>query len=275
MEYVQAKRIYYIDSSQRVQGTSSNFSIEIDIPLQNDYTDIVVLECIIPVSYYLVNDTNNTFILQEPGAADVIIAIPKGNYNINSYCVIVQGLFNSYSLHGWNYQLTYNKGFDNNFNGIITITVSNNSNIQPSITIPANSTIIEQFGFGSISSVDQTFHFNLNILQSSSVCNFVNEPCIIIHSSLADNAGTDVLQAVYEANSYQLSQISYQATEANLHSKKLKETKSKLANFSLTDINNKPINLNGQDWTMTLVVFRKESFADWIKTFIKTIVTSQ
>lgn len=274
-DIIRSKQIYYIDSSQRISGDSSNFSVPIDIPENENYTEICVLEAIIPVSYYLINSYNNTFILQEPGAPDVTIAIPAGNYNINSFCFVVANLINNNSLQGWKYFMTYNKGFTDNFDGIITMTVTNNNGMQPSIVIPAKSTVIEQFGFGSIANVDQTFSFDASVLISTNVCNYINEPVIIIHSTLADNSGTDVLQAVYEGNNYQLSQISYQATEATMHAKKLRTPKSKLASFSLTDINNNPISLNGRDFTMTIVMYRKESFADWIKQLIKTILFNE
>lgn len=274
MDIIQSKQIYYIDSSQRISGDSSNFSIPLDIPEQENFTHIVVMECIIPISYYLVNKINNTFILKEHNVPDVTIAVQAGNYNVNSFCVILQGLLNLYSLSGWKYSCSYNAGLTDNFDGLISINVTENNGFQPSIVFPKNSTVIEQFGLGDINNYDQTFQFTNNLLKSTNVCNFVNEPVIIVHSNISDNGSTDVLQAVYQANNYQLASIEYQATEALLHAKKLRQPKTKVASFSLTDVNNNPINLNGQNWTMSICIFKREIFSDWVKSFLKTIITS-
>ena len=263
MTTVAKKRIFYVDSSQRNSGTSSAFSITLQVPANEDYNRIVVLECVIPISYYLVPSGYNTFSLKE-GNTSVLISVPSGNYNINSFCSVVGTLLTQNSPNTWTYALAYNNGYTSNFNGLITYTVSGN-NSQPSFIFYGTNYLNEQFGFNQGSTVQ----FSGSSLTSVNVVNFINEPVLFIHSDLSDNGNNDVLQGVYQGNASQLSTISYQATEGLLHAKNLKASKNLVANFYITDVDDFPINLNGQDWTMTLMLYKED---DFMKRFLKTLI---
>jgi hypothetical protein len=73
-------RIYYIDSEERITGTSSKFSYLIEIPEGEKFDRVVVLAMTIPLSYYLIRSPHNTFTLDE-GGATAIITVPEGNYS--------------------------------------------------------------------------------------------------------------------------------------------------------------------------------------------------
>ena len=45
--------IFYIDSQNRTSGTSGNFSINLNMPPNNTYNRIVVMQASIPKSFYL------------------------------------------------------------------------------------------------------------------------------------------------------------------------------------------------------------------------------
>ena len=49
---IKEKRILYVNSANRLSGTSNAFSIQLNIPAHEQYNKITVLEANIPISYY-------------------------------------------------------------------------------------------------------------------------------------------------------------------------------------------------------------------------------
>jgi len=254
------KRFFYINSFNRLSGTSSAFSVAIQMPAHEEYDACCVTQASIPISYYLVASGYNTFILTEFNT-NVTITIPVGNYNINSFCTVVPILLNAASPNGWTYTMTYNSSFTQNNNGLITYTVSNNTS-QPSFTF--TNFLNEQFGFN----FNSTVKFSSNSLISTNVVNFINEQIIYIHSDIVSNGSDDVLQEIYGANSQQLSVISYQCQDIVPYSKKFKGFTNQVMNIYLTDGHNVPINLNGADIQITLLCYRSNLFQNHINNFI-------
>ena len=63
MSLISSKRLFYIDSHNRLNGTS-NFLYQLDYK-DEDYDYCVVLQPSIPKSYYLVQSGQNTFHYEE------------------------------------------------------------------------------------------------------------------------------------------------------------------------------------------------------------------
>ena len=60
MNHLNQKSIFYIDSQNRTSGTSGNFSINFDMPPNNSYNRIVVMQASIPESFiWLVRPTTH------------------------------------------------------------------------------------------------------------------------------------------------------------------------------------------------------------------------
>ena len=80
-----SKDVIYINSALRSSGTSSSFTIDISkqISTPNNYDRITLLNFQCPKSYYLINSTNNTFIITESGINHTVTLIP-GNYSLTS-----------------------------------------------------------------------------------------------------------------------------------------------------------------------------------------------
>ena len=102
------KYIAIVDSSTRTSGTSSNFQVKIDLPVDNKYNRVIMLSAIIPKSYYVIRSGYNTFILRE-GAAYITITIPVGNYSIAELILTLNTLLTNASLNGQEYVVTYSK----------------------------------------------------------------------------------------------------------------------------------------------------------------------
>ena len=84
--------IFIVDSSQALSGNASSFTYQMNIPKGVGFDRVVVLQAILPKSFYLVNSPNNTFTLQENGV-NVTITIPEGNYNVKSFQTILTYLW--------------------------------------------------------------------------------------------------------------------------------------------------------------------------------------
>ena len=84
MQAVKGKHVY-MNSRNRASGTHSDFTYEIDFMGESSkYTNVVVLSATIPKSYYLIDDTNDTFTLNED-TGNKTITITHGNYDIDSF----------------------------------------------------------------------------------------------------------------------------------------------------------------------------------------------
>lgn len=257
------KRFFYINSVNRIGGSSAAFSIALQMPTHEQYDACVITQASIPISYYLISTGYNTFKLTE-NTTTVTITIPVGNYNINSFCTIIPTLLNANSPNNWIYTMTYNSGFTTNNSGLIQYTVSGNSS-QPILTFLSSNFVNEQFGFPSNSSAT----FSSNTLVSSVIVSFVNEQIIYIHSDIVSNTSDDILQEIYGANSQQLSVITYQCPEIVSYSKKFKGFSNQMMNIYLTDAHGIPLDLNGQDIQFTLLCYKSNMFYDTVTNFIE------
>ena len=101
MALISSKKLFYVDSHNRLSGTHSDFTIQLDLGI-NNFDQAVVLQVNIPKSYYLVQNGRNTFILQE-GIDQVEISLPIGNYSRSSFKAQLQTSLNSESPNGWTY----------------------------------------------------------------------------------------------------------------------------------------------------------------------------
>jgi hypothetical protein len=259
------KKFLFINSANRLSGTSNAFSIAVQIPTVEQYDCCVVTQASIPVSYYLVVAGLNTFQLNEL-TTTVTITIPPGNYNLNSFSIVVANLLNTSSPHSWTYSISYPSAFTQNNTGLLTFTVTGNSG-QPSFIFNSRNYLNQQFGFNSGSTVT----FSSNTLVSTNVCNFINESLLYIHSDIVSNGSDDVLQEIYSSATQTLSTVTYQCNQIEGNSKLFKVPSNQVINIYLTDENNIPINLNGQDMQLTLLLYKKSDFQDMVKEFIKYI----
>jgi hypothetical protein len=95
---------YFLDinSQNRVSGTDGNFFYNINLPTNegHKYNRVVVTECSIPKSYYMVQAGFNTFILRE-GASSVTVTITPGNYTLQAFNTNIAALINAASPTHW------------------------------------------------------------------------------------------------------------------------------------------------------------------------------
>lgn len=260
------ERIYYINSRNRLSGTNSNFTYKIDIK-DVEPDRIAVLQANIPKSYYLIQDDANSFTLDENGSS-VEVTITAGNYSRSTLKTALQSQLNSLSPNGWTYAITFPTASTTVDDGKYTFTVSGNSSIQPSFIFSSSNNMFEIMGFDSGS----TNSFVADSLKSSNVINLQKENSVFIHSDLCTNGTDNILQDVYANDISDFGNVIFQNTEVDGYSKKLTTSNNNIAHFYLTNEDGNAIDLNGQNWNMTVLVYKRDTrLFDFIKSYAKIL----
>ena len=251
-----ASKIIYLDSEERISGTSSNFSYAIDIPDGAKYDTCCVLSMTIPRSYYLVRSGQNRAILVLDGVEHPF-EIPPGNYNADNFSEILLAILTGIAVAAGMpaaFTITFST-----ITGKYTYAYSGLGTASFKFENPSR--LGHQMGFDEISEN----HFVAGVLTSKNVVNFVSTSTLFLHSDMVDD-GTDILQEVYADNSVPFSNLVYNCRVPGLYAKKLRNNTSSLFNFSLCDEHDKEVNLNGHEILFTLILYHKE---DLTKTFQK------
>lgn len=256
-----SQRIYYVNTLNKSGGSNHSFSYQFQIPDNEKYDRVVLLQASIPVSFYLIQDGFNTFILEEDGV-QVTITIPPGNYSAKVFALIVPPLMNAASPNGWTYTMTLPNQNLVAGTGKFTYSVTGNTS-QPSLICTEN--VNEQLGFVE----NSTNTFVGNTLVSTTCINFAAETQFFIHSDIADNGDSDVLQEIYSGNTPFMSYINYQCTAPEMYSKAIHFRQSSVFHFSLTNEKNQPMNLNGVNMQLTLCLYRKDNTNEMLREYMK------
>ena len=247
-----ANKIFYINSEDRLSGTASNFTYELDIPEGARMDSCCVLAMTIPRSYYLVREGYNTFTLSLNGI-ERPITVPSGNYTAMSFIPILTSLLSD-GTHL--FTITFSSAV-----GKYTYSYTGPAS---SITfIFGNGRVGHQMGFDEPSENS----FVANILASKNVLDFISTSSLFLHSNIVEDSSS-VLQEIYSDNSVPFSNLVYNCQFPAMYSKKLKNDTSTLFQFSLTDERNRILDLNGHDILITLLLYRKENLTNLFKTVL-------
>ncbi len=258
-----AKHFVYVDSRNRLAGTDSNFTYNINFPPDAQFDRVVVLNALIPKSYYLVQTGHNTFTLTE-GTSAVTVTVPVGCYLLDTFRSVVQGVLNTASPHGWVYAVSYPTITTSANTGKYTFTVTGNTS-QPSITV--TSTFFEPLGFASGS----TNAFVGSTLTSTNVIKLQTEDRLFLNSNLVDGdeGNASVLQTVNSAPSPDFSTITYSCYAPEYYAKKISSKHSNTSSFTLTNEAGTIMDLNGLNMTMTLMFYKENDILIKLKSFIQ------
>ena len=262
-------RFYYINSDTATSGVAGNFTY--NLKLDAPYTHCVVTQASFPISYYIVRDGSNTFILQE-STQSVIIIVPAGNYTALSFQTVLQNLLNTNSPNSFTYSVIFPNQFSSTSTLKYTFTVTNNGSIQPIFAFPATSLLYQEFGFPANSSNQ----FSSDSLTSINVISFVPESTLFIHSDICENYQDDILQEIYNGNSVPGAYCVYQLTTSpETYAKRVTNTNSNLAHFYITDEAGNIIDFNGLNILITLMMFTKDNSLDILKKYIQYTVNNE
>ena len=263
------KKLFYINSRNRLSGTDSNFYYKFDIEPDSKYTDIAVLQMVVPKSYYLVQDQSNTFILEENSQAT--ITIPEGNYSRQSLQTVVQSLLNSASPNGWAYTVSYPTTSSIADTGKYTFSVTGNGGVQPKFIFTTY--VYEILGF----SKNSTNTFSSDTLTSTNVIKLTREDTLFLHSDICLNegGGDDILQEIFTStgNAF-LSNVHFENKNVEAYSKKIASNNSQVFRFKLTNEDGDEIELNGQNMVITLLLYQKANLYDVLVDLLKINISN-
>lgn len=255
------KRIFYIDSHNKIDGTDSDFSISVPIPTTERFDSVVVLSATIPKSYYLIAAPYNTFILREIGV-NTVVSITPGNYSVNTFKNIVAALMTAASPNLFTYTISFPTSSQVQ-TGKFAYSVSGNGINQPSIIL--YNFLYEQFGFLN----NSTNTFIANSIVSTNVVKFQIEDCLFIKSDICTNGQDNILQDIQSSGSSDFSNIQYKLTaDVECYSKRISSQDKNIYRFTLVSEDNTAIDLQGLNMTLTLLIYNRNDIYDIIKKFM-------
>jgi hypothetical protein len=252
-----ARKIFYINSGNILDGKTNTFTQDLDIPDNSGFTHCTITQVSLPISYYLVQAGQNQFVLKE-GATRTTITIPIGNYNTESFSLVIPALLNTASPNGYIYTMKFPKNYQAVNDGKFVYAVSSVAQ-QPGFIFNAKNPVAELFGFNEDDDVD----IPITGLQSKNVVNFIPESTVFIHSNLVGSENNDVLTEIYNPSNVPPFGIATWTNPSPMETaKQLSIAKNKTASFSLTDENGLPIYLNGVNLVFSLMFFKDLRFQE-------------
>ena len=258
------KKVFYIDSRQRISGTDNNFTFKINLNQDDEFDSVCLLQAQIPKSYYLIRAGYNTFTLRE-NITNITVTIPPGNYSRRSFQTILQNQLNNSTLNALVYTISYPAKTQAD-TGKFTYTITNNLGSIP-VSFIFTSNVFEQLGFDQ----NSTVNFVSNTLTSKNVIKLQKEDTLFLKSDICQNKeGNNTLCSIYCATGEaSFSNIYYQMNNIESDSRDMVYSNSNIYTFWLVNESNQPIDLNGLNIVLSILCYKKNSISRLIKGFIK------
>ncbi len=267
------KFMLYIESNQREPGgTSHNFNIIYDVPTV-DYDSIVLIDASFPKSYYMTDIDNNVFYVSENnGASFVTITMPIGNYNINSFIAVLKSLLKPPTLTG-TYNVTYPDTSLLPDTGQLTYSVTGIAT-QPIFRVPNKFGINVQLGL-DIDNLDPTQFTDIQFTAGSLVSpNTINlQPAKQLYVSLdsCNDGKTNVLQNISNGQVGTMNIVYFQNTNLEACSKAYTKNADNIFHFQIIDEYDNVVDMNGLDWSASILLFKKQTLVPSLNDLIKVI----
>jgi hypothetical protein len=248
---------FYFDSSERISGTNEAFlSKQINLDSGNRYDSVVVSQVSIPKSWYNVPAQFNYFYLVENGVP-ITITIPAGNYNRITLASVLPALLTSASLNGKTYSMSYPNVSAQADTGKYTFSYAPFGGGDTISFNFDNFSMFQQLGFNR--GTTTSFNDITGTLTSPNVINFQIINAIFITSDMCVEEG--ILQEIHSvgatpSNAY----IFFQQIDFDITSKQLLTNTSNSWTFSLIDEFERPIDLNGVPWELSVIFYNRQDY---------------
>ena len=249
---------FAIDSAQRSTGTKiSNFRHATLLPRDYDFDRVTCLQAEIPKAYYMLEDDIGFAAVEDPSGGAVVLAVTIAggrNYTAAQLATALQDALDAASIVGGN-SYTYTVTFDAN-SGKYTIVISTGEfDITPNNVTEDQENLFKYLGF----TIDGTPRTSVSSsLTSDNVVDLQRHNVLYIRSNISNNSGDDILAAIYVGSSIDLSMIRWNTPDGRLYSVGLNNNVASCSQFSLTDANNKEINMNGVNWRFTFQAYKSQ-----------------
>ena len=229
----------YIDSTDRLFGTPSNFKINIQDLNTNNEKDISLNTLSINKSFYAINNSNHSFLFGTTG----ITTLTNGNYNSTQFCSELNTQLDALPL-GATFTTTYSTT-----NGKLSIVSSDTSDF----TITSNTQNYRYLGMNISSVVSSvsgiwTSPNVIDLAGSRYIDKLVDLPIASVNTK---NRNKNILARVF-INADRFGQILY--LKENFAFCKLLTARLNQISFQLVDEFNNELDLNGTEWIATLEI---------------------
>jgi hypothetical protein len=258
----QDKPSFVVDSRIKDSGSIENFSYTIAIDgIDEEYTQCAVTSCTIPKSYYDLA-TDSPLRVNEDGSTRVI-NIPKGNYSVNSIQNVLLKLLNAPALLDPNkpiYQMSYPDCRLDNDIGKFTWTVNKDTGFLITWEIIGDNRLHDILGFDKDITGTTIIYFSNGELISENRINLEHTKYIVVKSDMVHNEGakdrdTAILCRI-PIDDTDKTVIHYRLLELEDELKSLVNPNNNKYSFSLYDDDNRLLDLNGNNWSMTIFFSR-------------------
>lgn len=268
-----------VNSAQRTNGVTNDFSIEINTRADN-FTHITVMQVYVPKSYHLFVSTV-TFTVSESGGAPVTISLSLGNYGRDSLADTIKsalnasvGLINAYDID----LIALNADGTNGADTGKMVFISAGLATSVTFTFDENEFPARAMGFIQAEAGAGTIDYNFidlggnNFqLTASLVMSVEREATLAIRTNRV-NVQNGLLQEVFTSLTSPFGGIVFQNTSPIDTSKELSGS-GKTYTFTLTNELGTPINLNGQDYSFSVMLMRKKDKLSEISTILGGILS--
>ena len=228
----------YIDSTDRLFGTPSNFKVDIQDLNSNNEKDISLNTLSINKSFYAINNNNNSFLVGTTGTT----TLTNGNFTSTQFCTELNTQLDALPL-STTFTTTYSA-----INGKLSIVAS-----EGDFTITSDTQNYRYLGMNKSSVVPSVS----GIWQSPNVIDLSGSGYIDVLVDLpissvnTKNKNKNVLARVY-INADRFSQILY--LKENFSFCKLLTARLNQISFQLVDEFNNELDLNGTEWNCTIEI---------------------
>ena len=257
-------KIIHVDSDRKYSGTHSNFTFSISFNNQ-EFDRVSVLSVSVPKTFYLVNEQNNKFILQEEDV-NTEITLTVGNYSLRNLSLELTSKMNAATSQSQVYSVTIPSQTEPQ-TGKLTIYEDNITTLPTKLIFYSSLAKVLGFELGS------TNIFNLSSLSSVNVC-FLTISEIYLKSNLVqannNKLGDDILISINIINVPDFSAISYQSNDVFYSSKPINSVNTNNVSFIFTDGDDNILDFNGISCNIDLVLFKYDDTNSLIKKDIKT-----
>jgi len=257
---------YYINSFDRISGNHTNFNCA-KLELNNQpYTHCCVKQVGIPKVFPNIPTNYNTFTLIEKGVSRTI-TLEVGYYNKNTMIAELPALLNQASVlngNNWVYTITYRSALAvQNFK--YTFSVSGNGGFQPSFSFTEDQ-IYLQLGFDV-----GTHVFIGSSLVSDNIINFNPTSKLYIKSDLVSSSNESILQEVLQVDTVGFGSYIFYQNQGNLdlESKQIVGDQKDSFNIQLVNENNQLVDLQGQDWSFSIIFYVRQDTQELIREDLK------
>lgn len=252
---ISRSKTFYINSKDRLNGTTSSFQFRLDQNIQG-YKYCALLTASIPKSWYLITSKHNTFTLDENGSL-FTITIPVGNYSFSRLGSVISALLNASGA--WTYSVVADL-----ITGHYVFTVTDNGGVQPSFIITTDK-------LSDILGTDTgTIPFVGDTLESVYVCDLQLTSSVFVNLDIVEN---NILQDITSTIS-DYGYLTYINNNFELSSKRITNSSTDVISVELIDrVSRETLDLNGLDIVLTIIFFNRDNtvvnFYKWYPTYLR------